>query len=571
MRSTEWKCLQPEKLSIDPNTVSAEDDWKFWFKTITNFIEAMPTDDNAFDKLKVLTAYLTAPVYKLISEKTAYDDAIAALRNLYVKPKNEIYSRHMLATARQTISESVDEFVLRINKLSQDCNFASVSAQQYKDDMKKDSFINGIASSFIRQRLLENRTLTFTEAYEKARSLELASLNSEAYTSRETTPESLCVVKNEETSSAPNEACTSTLGKQNIFAINSGKAIRKFVCYFCGSNKWHPSTQCSARNENCNFCGKLGHYAKCCLKRKDSSNCVGPPSLATTTALQSTFSKHVLADIIVNNKTAQALIDTGSTNSYINEEFLNKHDLCYKSLNYVANMANVTLQTEIIGVCFLNLTFMENQYKNFKFFVMPNLIADSIIGDDLLQQHKSVTFNFDGKRPELNVSATMPTACVPFPDLFINLAPNCKPIAVKTRNFSASDQAVIKAQTERLLLEDRIEKSKSSSRAQPLVVNNGKGKQRMCIDYSQTINLFTDLEAYPLPSIDAIVNEVAKWKCISTLDLKSAYDQIKIRPDDRPFTAFQSGSELYQWKVMPFGLTNAVPAFQRVMNEFIER
>ena len=93
----------------------------------------------------------------------------------------------------------------------------------------------------------------------------------------------------------------------------------------------------------------------------------------------------------------------------------------------------------------------------------------------------------------------------------------------------------------------------------------------MCIDYSQTINLFTDLEAYPLPSIDAIVNEVAKWKCISTLDLKSAYHQIKIRPEDRPFTAFQLGSELYQWKVMPFGLTNAVLAFQRVMNEFIER
>ena len=29
MPSTEWKCLQPEKLSIDPNAVSAEDGWKF--------------------------------------------------------------------------------------------------------------------------------------------------------------------------------------------------------------------------------------------------------------------------------------------------------------------------------------------------------------------------------------------------------------------------------------------------------------------------------------------------------------------------------------------------------------
>ena len=29
---TEWKCLQPEKIAIDPNATSAEDDWKFWTK-----------------------------------------------------------------------------------------------------------------------------------------------------------------------------------------------------------------------------------------------------------------------------------------------------------------------------------------------------------------------------------------------------------------------------------------------------------------------------------------------------------------------------------------------------------
>ena len=88
----------------------------------------------------------------------------------------------MLATAKQDIGESVDEFILRINKLSQNCDFTSVSAQEYKDDMKRDSFINGLSSNFIRQRLLENRTLTFTEAHEKARSVELAKLNCETYT-----------------------------------------------------------------------------------------------------------------------------------------------------------------------------------------------------------------------------------------------------------------------------------------------------------------------------------------------------------------------------------------------------
>ena len=141
---------------------------------------------------------------------------------------------------------------------------------------------------------------------------------------------------------------------------------------------------------------------------------------------------------------------------------------------------------------------------------MSNLIVDSIVGDDLLQQNKRVSFEFRGKKKELHISAIMPTARVPYPDLFRNITRNCKPIAIKTRKFSTSDQALIKAQTDRLLNENRIESSNSPWRAQSLVVDNGKGKQRMCIDYSRTINLFTELDAYPLPSIESIVNEVAK-------------------------------------------------------------
>ena len=59
MTKTELKCLQPEKLSFDPNAASAEDEWKFWYKTFTNFVEAMPRGDNALNKLSLLTAHLT--------------------------------------------------------------------------------------------------------------------------------------------------------------------------------------------------------------------------------------------------------------------------------------------------------------------------------------------------------------------------------------------------------------------------------------------------------------------------------------------------------------------------------
>ena len=92
----------------------------------------------------------------------------------------------------------------------------------------------------------------------------------------------------------------------------------------------------------------------------------------------------------------------------------------------------------------------------------------------------------------------------------------------------------------------------------------------MVQDYSQTINRFTYLDAYPLPSTHDIVTKVAQYSIFSTLDLKSAYHQIMIPKKDRIYTAFQAGDNLYQYKRMPFGLMNAVPVFQRIISHIIK-
>ena len=60
---------------------------------------------------------------------------------------------------------------------------------------------------------------------------------------------------------------------------------------------------------------KNGPRIKKELKSKKTPG-VDQPCLAPTTALRSTFSQHVLAEITVNNISGQALVDTGSTNSY---------------------------------------------------------------------------------------------------------------------------------------------------------------------------------------------------------------------------------------------------------------
>jgi len=82
------------------------------------------------------------------------------------------------------------------------------------------------------------------------------------------------------------------------------------------------------------------------------------------------------------------------------------------------------------------------------------------------------------------------------------------------------------------------------------------------IDYSQTVNRFTLLDAYPLPRIEDIAHTVAKDKYYSSLDLRSAHHQIPLQADEKAFPAFEALKRLYHYKRLPFGVTNRVSAFQ---------
>lgn len=57
----------------------------------------------------------------------------------------------------------------------------AVSAEQYREALSKNAFINGLASPLIRQHLLENKTLGLQAAYDQAYSLDLAQRSASSY------------------------------------------------------------------------------------------------------------------------------------------------------------------------------------------------------------------------------------------------------------------------------------------------------------------------------------------------------------------------------------------------------
>ena len=55
-----------------------------------------------------------------------------------------------LLIRRQQSGESLDEFLQQLPKLSKDCNLKDVTADQYREELVRDSFINGLSLPLIR-------------------------------------------------------------------------------------------------------------------------------------------------------------------------------------------------------------------------------------------------------------------------------------------------------------------------------------------------------------------------------------------------------------------------------------
>ena len=91
------------------------------------------------------------------------------------------------------------------------------------------------------------------------------------------------------------------------------------------------------------------------------------------------------------------------------------------------------------------------------------------------------------------------------------------------------------------------------------------------INYFQTINQFTMLDAYPLPKIEDLVNKVSQDQCYSSVDLQLAYHQVPLLENERPYTAFETIGRMYQHKRLSFKVTNGSAVFQKVINGFIQR
>lgn len=103
------KFLRPECLDVSPSSSTAAREWNHWYRTFSAFLRSIETHDP--DKLDTLINFVSPTIYEYIAECTTYDSATNLLKELYVKPKNEVFARHSLAAHRQQEGETIDEYL----------------------------------------------------------------------------------------------------------------------------------------------------------------------------------------------------------------------------------------------------------------------------------------------------------------------------------------------------------------------------------------------------------------------------------------------------------------------------
>lgn len=148
------------------------------------------------------------------------------------------------------------------------------------------------------------------------------------------------------------------------------------------------------------------------------------------------------------------------------------------------------------------------------------------------------------------------------------------PINQKNYRLPFTHKEIINVTVQELLDSNIIEHSNSPWNSPLLVVDkkpgpDGHKKHRVVVDFRK-LNSHTIGDAYPLPRIDDILDQLSTAKYFTTLDLASGYHQVPIDPNDIEKTAFSSPLGHFHFLRMPFGLKGAPATFQRLMDQTLK-
>ncbi|XP_063911941.1 uncharacterized protein LOC135128792 [Zophobas morio] len=148
-----------------------------------------------------------------------------------------------------------------------------------------------------------------------------------------------------------------------------------------------------------------------------------------------------------------------------------------------------------------------------------------------------------------------------------------QPIKIRPYRLPEAQKNEINKQVQSMLDQGVIEPSTSPWNSPLLLVakkpdSSREKKFRIVVDFRK-LNEVTLGDAYPLPNITDILDQLGRSRYFTVLDLASGFHQIPMNSLDAEKTAFSTPFGHYQYKRMPMGLSGAPACFQRLMDRVL--
>ena len=128
-------------------------------------------------------------------------------------------------------------------------------------------------------------------------------------------------------------------------------------------------------------------------------------------------------------------------------------------------------------------------------------------------------------------------------------------------NLSENELKVLKDYIDKNLANEFIARSKFSIEASILFIKKRNDELRLCVDYRK-LNAISIKDKYFISLVINILNRLKRAKIFTKLDIREAYNLIRIKFEDEWKTAFRTRYENFEYRVLSFELISSFATFQ---------
>lgn len=520
--------------------------------------------------------------------EVAFDEIVEVLNKFFVPTPHPILETEKFYNRKQRSNESITSFVAALHDISSRCKFSDMPRRV------AEQIILGVKDGGLKKELLkiEVTDLTYDKVVQRALNYEaISESNRENYLLARTH----CDV----TQSNPSTSA-------DVSEPMDVNAVQTKLCVHCARR--HANLRCKFRNATCYKCHKKGHTKAACEANSNKTGrthvnkcdeCCSASDGEVSVNGDSAEDNHgiydrvhgvsgcgagaarvrpVLVQVTANGVPLVMEVDSGSARAILPHSLYRQHRRAFPAQLTPCKTKLVTWTDDvlkIVGEMIVDVVYNGISVK------LPLLVScgkgPALLGrawfEPLgisIQGVNSVTeetVDFASRFPQL-FDDSMDKYSGPL--VHIDCKEGVSPVFLRCRPVPFPLREKVNEQLNKMVADGIISPVKHSRWATPLtIVPKPDGSLRLCGDYRSTVNASCLADSYPLPTSNEAFFALAGGKYFSKVDLKQAYNQLKVDDETAELLTLNTPLGLMRMNRLAYGVNAATAIFQRLMSSLL--